>query len=115
MSIKLALLKSGDTLIAEAKEIVFEETKEIHSYYFENPHVVITRSKVLLTEEEREQPGKDFELDVVLSPWIVLSKDNKMAVPKDWVVTIVDPLDQVKQMYIDKCNASLNIQAQEDE
>ena len=114
MSIKLALLKSGDTLIAEAKEIVFEETKEIHSYYFENPHVITTRSKVMLTEEERE-PSNDFELDVVLTPWIVLSKDNKMAVPKDWVVTIVDPLDQVKQMYIDKCNASLNIQTQEDE
>ena len=114
MSIKLALLKSGDTLIAEAKEIVFEETKEIHSYYFENPHVITTRSKVMLTEEERE-PVNDFELDVVLSPWIVLSKDNKMAVPKDWVVTIVDPLDQVAQMYIDKCNASLNIQAQENE
>ena len=114
MSIKLALLKSGDTLIAEAKEIVFEETKEIHSYYFENPHVITTRSKVMLTEEERE-PSNDFELDVVLTPWIVLSKDNKMAVPKDWVVTIVDPLDQVAQMYIDKCNASLNIQAQEDE
>ena len=114
MSIKLALLKSGDTLIAEAKEIVFEETKEIHSYYFENPHVITTRSKVMLTEEERE-PSNDFELDVVLSPWIVLSKDNKMAVPKDWVVTIVDPLDQVAQMYIDKCNASLNIQAQENE
>ena len=114
MSIKLALLKSGDTLIAEAKEIVFEETKEIHSYYFENPHVITTRSKVMLTEEERE-PSNDFELDVVLTPWIVLSKDNKMAVPKDWVVTIVDPLDQVAQMYIDKCNASLNIQAQENE
>ena len=114
MSIKLALLKSGDTLIAEAKEIVYEETKEIHSYYFENPHVITTRSKVMLTEEERE-PSNDFELDVVLSPWIVLSKDNKMAVPKDWVVTIVDPLDQVAKMYLDKCNASLNIQAEENE
>ena len=112
MSIKLALLKSGDTLISEAKEIVYEESKETHSYLFENPHVVTTRSKVMLTEEERE-PGNDFELDVVLSPWMVLSKDNKMVVPKDWVVTIVDPLDQVAQMYIDKCNPSLNIQAQE--
>ena len=113
MSIKLALLKSGDTLIAEAKEIVFEETKEIHSYYFENPHVITTRSKVMLTEEERE-PGNDFELDVVLSPWIVLSKDNKMAVPKDWVVTIVEPLSDVTQMYSEKCEASLNIEPLEE-
>ena len=114
MSIKLALLKSGETLISEAKEIVFEDSKEIHSYLFENPHLVTTRSKMLLTEEENE-PSNDYSLDVVLSPWIVLSKDNKMAVPKDWVVTIVDPLDQVAKMYLDKCNASLNIQAEENE
>ena len=113
MSIKLALLKSGDTLIAEAKEIVYEETKEIHSYYFENPHVITTRSKVMLTEEERE-PSNDFELDVVLSPWIVLSKDNKMAVPKDWVVTLVEPLNDIKKMYEDKCSASLNIEPLEE-
>jgi len=114
MSIKLALLKSGDTLISEAKEIVYEESKETHSYLFENPHVVTTRSKMLLSEEEK-QPGNDFELDVVLSPWIVLSKDNKMVVPKDWVVTIVDPLDQVSKMYVDKCNVSLNIDSQENQ
>ena len=108
MTVKLALLKSGETIISDAKEIVYEETKEVHSYLFENPHVVTTRQKMLLTEDET--PKNDFSLDVVLSPWIVLSKDKKMSVPKDWVVTLVDPLNDVATMYDEKCGSSLNIE-----
>ena len=108
MTVKLALLKSGETIISDAKEIVYEETKEVHSYLFENPHVVTTRQKMLLTEDEK--PVNDFSLDVVLSPWIVLSKDKEVLVPTDWVVTIVEPLSDVTQMYNEKCEASLNIE-----
>ena len=112
MSIKLALLKSGETIISDAKEIIYEDSKEVHSYLFENPHTVTTRQKMLLTEDET--PANDFSLDVVLSPWIVLSKDKKMAVPKDWGVTLVEPLNDIKKMYEDKCSASLNIEPLEE-
>ena len=38
-------------------------------------------------------------------PWIVLSKDKKMIIPVDTVLTIVEPLDSVTQMYVDKCES----------
>ena len=110
MSIKLALLKSGETIISDAKEMI--DGDSIKAYLFENPHVVTTRQKMLLTEDEK--PGNDFSLDVVLSPWIVLSKDKEVLVPTDWVVTIVEPLSDVTQMYSEKCEASLNIEPLEE-
>ena len=53
MSIKLTLLKSGETLISEMKELVAEDTEQAHAYLLENPHKVETREKSFLTEEEK--------------------------------------------------------------
>ena len=35
-------------------------------------------------------------------PWIILSKDKKMVIPVDCVLTIVEPLDAVTKLYLDK-------------
>ena len=45
MSIKLTLLRSGETLISEMKELVAEESQQAHAYLLENPHIVETRDK----------------------------------------------------------------------
>ena len=45
MSIKLTLLKSGETLISEMKELVAEKQQQAHAYLLENPHIVQTREK----------------------------------------------------------------------
>tara|TARA_B100001113_G_scaffold19130_1_gene14143 strand:+ start:43 stop:387 length:345 start_codon:yes stop_codon:yes gene_type:complete len=101
MSIKLTLLKSGETLISDAKELVSDDKQVApYAYLLEEPHVVKTREKTFLTEEERT--NGDYGIDVILTPWIVLSSDKKMVVPTDWVVTIVEPLPSIKQMYLDK-------------
>ena len=54
MSVKLALLKSGETLITDVKELVTEETEEkerkVHGYLFVKPKKVDLASPVLLTE-----------------------------------------------------------------
>ena len=71
--------------------------------------VVTTHSKVLLTEEEKEDPSQ-YALDVQFTPWIILSKDKKIVVPATWVVTIVDPLSSVEQMYIDKSSSSVKVE-----
>ena len=118
MSIKLALLKSGETIISDAKEIVYEENKtEVHSYLFENPYVISTRSseKVLLKEDDEEGDPNEYALDVVLTPWLILSSDKKMAVSVDWVVTIVEPLSSIKEMYIDKSKSTVSIVEQTNE
>ena len=103
MSIKLTLLKSGETLISEMKELVAEDSKQAHAYLLENPHTVQTREKTFLTEGEKKTG--DFGIDVIMIPWIVLSKDKKMIIPVDTVLTIVEPLDSLTQMYEDKCES----------
>ena len=93
MAIKLTLLKSGEMLISDAKELVSDtNTVEPYAYVLDHPHVVLTTPK----RDDSDQ------IDVLFKPWIIISKDTKMLVPTDWVVTIVDPIDSIKKMYIDK-------------
>ena len=98
MSIKLALLKSGEQVIADAKELVSEE--KVRGYLFTRPLKVISTQPMLLTEEQQD----DRSVEVTLSPWIILSADNEVVVPTDWVVTVVEPLESVVKMYEEKVN-----------
>ena len=100
MSIKLALLKSGETVISDAKELISED--KVCGYLFTNPHIVDIRKTLLLVEENEDSKGKDLE--VILTPWIVLTSDTQIPVPPDWIVTIVEPLEEIKQMYEEKVN-----------
>ena len=47
MSVKLAVLKSGEQVIAEAKELVSEE--KVRGYLFTRPHKLLTTQPMLLT------------------------------------------------------------------
>ena len=103
MSIKLTLLKTGEQLISEMKELTAEGKDEPQAYLLENPHTVEINEKQFITEEEKEEG--DFGINVTLLPWIILSQDNQMIVPFDSVLTIVEPLNSVTQLYIDKLKA----------
>lgn len=100
MSIKLALLKSGETLISDIKNI-YTSKNEFSGYMFKNPHKVEVRKTVLLTEDIQEAKG---DLEVILSPWIILSNDTQIVVSPDWVVTIIEPIQTIKEMYEEKVN-----------
>ena len=101
MSIKLTILKTGETIISEMQELVSNnEQTTPHAYLLNNPHVVVTKDKDFLTEEEKNQ--KKFGIDVIMTPWIILSKDKKMVIPIDSVLTVVEPLESVAQLYLDK-------------
>ena len=101
MSIKLTILKTGETLISEMQELVSDQDQASpHAYLLDNPHKVLTRDKEFLTEEEKKQ--NKYGIDVLLSPWIVISSDKKIILPVDCVMTIVEPIEGVKKMFIDK-------------
>ena len=105
MSVKLAVLKSGEQVIAEAKELVSKDEEKVRGYLFTRPHKVLTAQPMLLTEEESQD---DNSLEVTLSPWIILSADKEVVVPTDWVVTIVEPLESVVKMYQEKTDGQSN-------
>ena len=102
MSVKLFLLKSGEYVISEAKELVSGENP--CGYLFENPCRVIINSPMFTVTEEDENSS----VQVSLSPWIILSSDNNVAIPTDWVVTVVEPIDNVTKMYEEQVNGKIN-------
>ena len=98
MSIKLALLKSGEEVIADIAEFRNSED-ELVSYLFKKPYCVkIKTSQVLVEQETRPKH------ELAYYKWMSLSKDNDIIVNKDWVVCISEPLDSVKKTYEEKVN-----------
>ena len=100
MSIKLSLLKTGEQLISDMKELMAENEEKVQAYMLVNPHTYEISEKQFMTEEEKEVG--DYGIDVSLLPWLILSKDKKMIIPTDSVLTVVEPLESVTQLYLDK-------------
>ena len=98
MSVQLALLKSGEEVIADIKEYRNSDD-ELVSYLFKDPFIVkVKTSQVLI--EDRGTPKHE----VVYYKWMSLSKDDDIIVNKDWVVCISDPLDTIKKSYEERMN-----------
>ena len=101
MSIKITVLKSGEQIISDMKELMAEGQEHAQAYLLNNPHTYVINEKQFITEEEKEDG--DFGINVTLVPWLILSKDKKMMIPVESVLTVVEPLESVTQMYLDKC------------
>ena len=99
MSIQLALLKSGEEVIADIKEIRQEETDVLVSYLFKDPYCVKIKTTQVLVEDESRPKH-----ELAYYKWMSLSKDNDIIVNKDWVVCITEPLDSIKKNYEEKMN-----------
>ena len=98
MSIKLALLKSGEEVIADIAEFRNSED-ELVSYLFKKPYCVkIKTSQVLVEQESRPKH------ELAYYKWMSLSKDDDIIVNRVWVVCISEPLDTVKKNYEEKVN-----------
>tara|TARA_B100001769_G_C21575129_1_gene325729 strand:+ start:27 stop:341 length:315 start_codon:yes stop_codon:yes gene_type:complete len=98
MAVKLAILQEKEQVIADIKELVDEGNPV--GYIFANPHLVYADKQYLAEENE------DRSIQITLSPWILLSADKEILIPKQQVVTIVEPIDSVKEMYSEKVNGS---------
>ena len=105
MSVKLAILQGKEQVIAEIKELVDDGNPV--GYLFANPHCVYADKQYLAEENE------DRSVQITLSPWILLTADKEILVPKHQVITIVEPIDSVKEMYSEKLNGSDGISTDE--
>jgi len=103
MSIKLVLLKSGEQVIADAKELVSEDA--VRGYLLNKPQKVSATKTLLLTEEVGND---DPNVQITLSPYILLTADEDILIPTDWVVTVVDPLQTLIELYQEKVNGKVN-------
>ena len=112
MTVKLIVLKSGEDLIADAKEIRGPD-EEVVGYYFKDPLVLKMYQKdepVVLSEHEGTVSDsgttKAFSshVGVTFYPWIPLAGERNIPCSADWVVTIVEPQKNLKKLYEEKVN-----------
>ena len=95
MSVKLLLLKSGEEVIPEAKEIVDPNTKEPMGYHLHKPFRldIVSNDGGIVFNNERGYQVSWF-------PWAPLSKDKDFYLPAGHVLTAYDPLDSISEQYI---------------
>ena len=100
MSVKLVMLKSGEDIIADVKEIKSVE-QEIVGYYFHNPLIVkmYQPEEPTVLNESASTRQYTSKISVRFFPWIPLTKESKIPCSADWVVTIVEPVENVKKLY----------------
>ena len=98
MSIQLVLLKSGEEVIADVKELR-DDSDDLLSYVFKNPYTIKIKTAQVLME------GKGSpKHEAVYYRWMSLSKDTDIIVNKDWIVCITDPIDTIKTSYEERLN-----------
>jgi len=90
MTVKLAILKSGEDIIADIQEMVLED--RVVGYIFNKPCNI----KMQFDDNRK---NKTDAVKIRLTPWILLSKDEKIRVPLEWVITMVNPIDKLSEMY----------------
>ena len=103
MTVKLVLLKSGEDIIADVQEMVIgsEESKRVIGYFLDKPCIVRMRDSSFIPEEDSlDEKGRKAAFQVSLYPWMPLSKDSKIPVTAEWIVTITEPIEKLKEMYV---------------
>jgi hypothetical protein len=100
MSVKLLLLKSGEQVISDVKELIRKDSDKVYGYVLHRPHKVVASKAVVLTEDASDNRN----VEITLSPWILLTEDKSMTVPQDWIITIVNPIKSIVEMYEEKTN-----------
>ena len=95
MTVKLVILKSGEDIVADIKEMVVGEGDDarVVGYFLTKPCGVSLNSKNIKVDDEKDT----YQLK--LFPWCPLTKQEKIPISADWVVTIVDPIDKITEMY----------------
>ena len=104
MTVKLVMLKSGEDIIADVKELKSEEG--IVGYYFQDPLIVKMYHPEEPTVLNEEGLSREYEsrISVQFYPWIPLSEESRIPCSADWVVTIVEPVQNVKKLYLESLN-----------
>jgi hypothetical protein len=99
MTVKLVLLRTGETIISNVSEMVVgdESNRKVIGYSLENPCGIMLES--LGDDGDVDLSKSKTKLSVRLLNWAPLSKDKKIPIVCDWVVSLMDPLDDLKETY----------------
>ena len=94
MTVQIALLKSGEEVIADIKEFR-DPDDNLVSYLFTEPYCIKIQTREVLIEADNA-PSKH---ELIFYKWMGLSKDKEIIVNKDWLVCIANPHDSIIESY----------------
>lgn len=100
MALKLAILKSGENIVANIKEGFLEE--KLVCYIFENPCLIDingTYDVKYLDYEDKDEEASSPKVSISVSRWPALSDDVTVEVSSDWIITVVNPAEEIKTAY----------------
>ena len=102
MTIKILVMKSGEDVIADVKEMMSQEER-VMGYFLHRPCVVTLESRTPYDDSDEDvegvEPEVKSEMKVRMHPWMPLSKEATIPLSTDWVVTMITPVDKVLDMY----------------
>ena len=104
MTIKLILLKSGEDIISDVSEMAMgnDDSPYVVGYRLNKPCIVKIFKSNADTNTVSLNDGKEKpKINVSLYPWMPLSSEEVIPIPTDWVVTMVEPVQSLKEMYIE--------------
>ena len=96
MSVKLLLLKSGEEVITEVKEILDPDSKDPLGFHMHKPF----RLDIVSNDDVGIVINHTKGYHVSWFPWAPLSKERDFFLPGHHVLTAYDPLDSIVEQYL---------------
>ena len=102
MTIKILVMKSGEDVIADVKEMLSPDEK-VMGYFLNRPCVVKLLNSTALSPESEEEDVEQVksEMKIRMYPWMPLAKEKDIPLSTDWVVTMISPVEKVLNMYVE--------------
>ena len=100
MTVKLALLKSGEEVISDIDEMTTDR-EIVVGYYFTNPCRAILTTPEIQVDDSLASDKKPVAIKLL--PWFPLANEEKIPVVADWVISIVEPQPKLKDLYSKAC------------
>ncbi len=98
MSVRLALLRSGEYVISDISEMIKDD--KMIGFILSKPCVVEVKDVIPISRSILDRSkSANKKLSINLFPWIPFSSDEDVLVPMDWVVTFVTPFEDLVQIY----------------
>jgi hypothetical protein len=106
MSIKLIVLKTGENIVAEAKEATKKNNSDDEYtlpefYILEEPYLLSVADPYLIDEKMKVEKSS---VKVQMTPWNIFSDDSSIVLFPDSVLTIVNPIKSIVEMYEERKN-----------
>ena len=94
MTVKIAILKSGEQIISDISEGFAGE--KMVCYIFNDPCLIFINGSFEVKETDKLNENK---MSVSLYPWPTLTTDKVVQIPLDVVTTLVNPNPDLKELY----------------